>query len=294
MNIIQSFAEYETGSPYLKNIDSNTKYLMFYSFFLSYLTLKKYYGYVIMYCNDQAYNTFIKFIPYDKIIYKECKNNVKFWNKYKADIIGEQQDDFIHVDSDVFIFKDLFKPFIDSKKYDVIAQDIIPQDVNFAKHFVPDNKDWLKKNNVFDFNKYDGRCFSCGTIGLRQKYINNYVEKVEKIYNGFIAGKLISEDWIDSMITEELSMYLVALENNLKIHDILPYNEIIKINGNPRSLGVIYGYTHMWFSTKFVKTNVELIKNKIKKDFPTYYHIVEEYDKYISKFNIKYLNYREN
>ncbi len=295
MRIIQSYAQFNEGSPYIKNngLGEGVIYLNFYTFLLSHLTLKKYYGHVTMYCNESAYNTFIKFIPYDNIIIRNNDNDIEFWNKYKVDVIAQQNEDFIHVDSDVFIFDDVFRPFCDSTKYDIIVQDVLSPDLNFVKNFIHKNSLWLLNNGVFNSNIYDDRCFSCGTLGLRKEHIEKYVKMGNLIYDGFKNNQLYSDSWPKGMILEELVLYMASLENNLKHYDIIPYNEIMNVNNGVRSLGLKYKYTHMWFSSKFVKSNIDLIKNKIKAEFGGYYKIVEKYDEYISGFNVKYLEYKK-
>src|SRR5579859_4047302 len=112
MNIVQSFSLFESGNPYTKESDPKKKCLNFYTFLLSYLTLKKYYGQVTMYTNQAAYDLFMKYIPYDNVVMKENERSFSEWNYYKVDVIREQTNDFIHVDSDVFIFSNLLDPFI--------------------------------------------------------------------------------------------------------------------------------------------------------------------------------------
>jgi hypothetical protein len=289
MRVIQSHAQYVNGSPYVRNdsLNYNEKYLNFYTFLLSFLTLKKYYGSVAMYCNLEAYNTFIKYIPYDEIIFKEPTESFDSWNYYKVEVINDQKEKFVHVDSDVFIFDDLFKPFNDGN-YDGIVQDTITPKVNdyFSKHFVYENQSVLKKHGIFDISIYDGRCFSCGVIGMTMNVLEKYKNMTKKLMR--IKNQLIFRYVQPTAIIEELGFYLTALNNSYKMYEVLPYEEILKNNGDPRKVGDKYKYTHMWFDTKYVKRNVELIKGKILKDFPDQYGLVEQYDEYIKNFDIKY------
>jgi len=187
MKIIQSFAQFNEGSHYLKNrYDENYILLSFYSFLLSYLTLKKYYGSVTMYCNQKAYDNIIKYIPYNNIVIIENESSFEFWSYYKIQIMKQMSENFIHVDSDVFIFDDLFRPFINSSKNDVIIQNLIPEDRNYASHFVNDNKDFLNKNNILNYEKYNGRCFSCGVLGITKNIQKDYIEICEKLKKGML------------------------------------------------------------------------------------------------------------
>ena len=117
MKIIQTFSLYDEGSPYLDALDINKYkvYLNFYSFLLSCISIQKYYGTVIMFCNQKAYDGFIKYIPYGEIKIIENKNSFKFWNMNKFDAMATMDEKFIHTDSDVFIFKDCFSGFTDRK-----------------------------------------------------------------------------------------------------------------------------------------------------------------------------------
>jgi len=295
MKIIQSFAQFDDGCMYAGGrLNGSEVYLNFYTFFLSYLTLKKYYGAVTMFCNQKAYDTFIKYIPYDEIVIKENTHSQEFWSAYKIDVISEMTETFIHVDSDVFIFKDLFRPFIENPdKYDIIVQHTIPESKNFIRDFVDDNSKFINEINIIDSKKYDRRCFSCGTIGMNIKVKDQYIRDTKNLYNGIVSKKMIGNyDWIKGMILEELSLYLITLQHNFKWFDILPYDDILRLGDN--GAGYPNKYTHMWFDTKFVKRNVELIKSKTKKDFPLEYKVVENYDKIITKYDIKYLSHTHN
>lgn len=287
MKIIQSFAKLNVGNVYLDKLnkyDNDFKigsetYLLFYSFLLSYLTLKKYCGSVTMYCNRDAYESFIKYIPYDEIILKENKyDSLKFWSVYKIDVIEEQTEDFIHVDSDVFIFDDIFRPFINNSNYDLIVQNIFDIDII--------NKDkWMY--NICPIEKFDNKSFLCGVIGFnnithKDKYIENTIKVKKLIEDNLVVGNPV-------FTIEELTLYLTKINYDLTYYDILPYEDIKQ---SIHKSGEKNKYTHMWFSSKYTKENIELIKNKIKIDFPEYYQIVENYDNYISIFDIKYLSER--
>lgn len=292
MKIVQSYSQFNDGCRYAgSRLNGTEVYLNFYTFLLSYLTLKKYYGSVTMYCNKKAYDTFIKYIPYENVVIKENKYSQEYWSAYKLDVIEDMEETFIHVDSDVFIFDDLFKPFIENKNgFDIIVQHTNPPKLNGAKGFVKSNSIILNNCNVIKFGKYDDKCFSCGVLGMNVKTKNLYISDVKKIYD--LMQKKIFRTGYESyrcLILEELTFYLTAINNELKWHNILPYGDIVK-HGEYNS-GNISKYTHMWFDTKFVKRNIELILNKIKKDFEKDYYLVENYNKEISKINIKYLNH---
>lgn len=268
MKIIQSFAKLNVGNVYLDKLnkyDNDFKigsetYLLFYSFLLSYLTLKKYCGSVTMYCNRDAYESFIKYIPYDEIILKENKyDSLKFWSVYKIDVIEEQTEDFIHVDSDVFIFEDLFKPFINNSKIDMIVQQYV--DISDKKILYSDAN--LPKN-------YDFRSVGGGVVGLRKNLIPKFIQKTKKTINDIKENKLSGDNLELGIKIEELNLYLMALEENLKIYDVM-FNPNVK-------------YTHLVLETKFNSEYIKLIKKNIFNNFNEYYYLIDNYEKMLKKY----------
>ena len=278
MKIIQSHAQFKEGTPH--HGAEKKEFLNFYSFLLSYLTLKKYYGHVTMHCNRKAKESLIKYIPYDSVRIVENRNSPLFWSYYKVDVMSLMKEDFIHVDSDVFIFEDLFKKFTSSKKYDMIIQNQIPKRFNYVKNYVEDFRDFVIENNLVDPDKYDGRCLSCGTVGMRIQHLSGYINVCETIRKGFIEAKTIDKNFI-GMASEELALYLYSLNNDFKIHDILPYDDILE--HDERGAGDRNNYTHLYRGTKFETRYVKLVRNKILKDFPKYVTHIQRYEDEVMK-----------
>jgi hypothetical protein len=229
-----------------------------------------------MFCNQKGYDSFIKYIPYDDVKILENNNSFTFWSYYKIDAMRTMKEKFIHVDSDVFIFDDLYSPFINTRKYDVIVQDIIPERKNACANFVKDNKEFLTKNNIIDYDLYDGRCFSCGTLGITPKLISEYIRICDRLKEGYINNELIKVVPL-GMVLEELSLYLFTLNNGLKIYEVLPHDEVLK--HGVEKVGDLRKYSHMWFTNKFKPQIIKAIKLNIKKNFPQSYQIIEKYEK---------------
>jgi hypothetical protein len=275
MKIIQSFAQFNEGNPRLGYVDSDKNLLNFYSFLLSYLTINKYHGKVTMYCNQKARNNLVKYVPYDEVKIVENKNTTLFWSYYKIDIIKLMRTDFIHVDPDVFIFDKLFSPFIEDNSYDMIIQNQIPKDANYVHNYVDKFRNFIITNNIINPDDYDGRCLSCGVIGMRHKHKKEYVEICEKMKKGFIdAGT--TDVWFIGMASEELALYLYSLKNNFKIHDILPYEDVLKYGD--KDAGNYHNYTHMYMNSKFEPKYVRLVRHKILREFPDALKYVEKYE----------------
>ena len=264
MKIIQSFARYDEVTPYLKMRKGKKDYyyLNFYSMLLSYITLQQQYGSVTMFCNQEAYDSIIKYIPYDKVEIVENQNDFMMWSKYILDIMKLIGEDFIHVDQDVFIFDDFYRPFIEGK-CDVLVQDVISKGKNDTKQFVFENLDYLKDTKILT-KTYDGQGFSCGSVGLTKEVQEYYFAGVDVLYDGMKKFG-IEEIAQAAMILEETLLYLITYENDFSYHDIIPQKDVDK-------LGLLYagdkiGYAHLWAKNKFKKVHIQDVRNKLLNDF---------------------------
>jgi hypothetical protein len=280
MKIIQSYSQLNFDNPYVqKNLDERYIYLTFYSMLLSYLTVKQYYGPVTMYCNKSAYDSFLKYIPYENIVFMENKHDdINYWSVYKVDVINQMTEDFIHVDPDVMFFNDLMRPFIDGN-YDAIVQDLIPAHPSFVRGFIDANKDYFPTG-------YDGQCYSCGVIGMKKHVIPHYKKRNTDIYERMLKDDFNILDKIGAMragVIEELGFYLTCFENSFTAYEILPFEMIKKENYDPRNVGNMVGYTHVWGGSKFMKEFIDLIKNKIYKSHYNYFPLVEKYEEEVIK-----------
>ena len=85
-------------------------------------------------------------------------------------------------------------------------------------------------------------------------------------------------------IIEELLLYLVALENDYKIIDVLPYDLILK-HGFVNTANSV-NYCHVWQESKFKKEYIDEMRSKIQKDYFEYHHLVVEHDNRLKTLNI--------
>jgi hypothetical protein len=286
VKIIQSFAYYDEGNSYLvrNNIsnDINLTYKNYYTFLLSCLTIKKFAGPIIMFCNQEAYDLFIKYIPYDEIVIIKNNNNFKFWSLFKLDSMRLFNEDIIHVDPDVMIFNRLFDRFLFDNKIDVLVQHKHTPNMNFMLDFVKKNEQYLVENNILDNNKYDDCSHCTGVFGLRKKNRDVYFEATDIMKELFLSNKInVDCKYHEPIIVEELTSYLIANKYDLNVNEILPYDLIIK--DNECIVGDVVGYTHLWLGTRFRCEIIELVKNKIKKLFPNQYYYVEKFENDVLK-----------
>ena len=289
MRIIQSFAQFDEGSPYfISNENQDYVFLNFYSFLLSYLSINEQYGAISMFCNSKGYNSFINYIPYDDVTIKENDNPFLVWSKYKTDIMRIIEDDFIHIDSDVLLFNNLFDPFI-SNDYDIMIQDILPRKRNLIKKFGFENKEFLAETRILT-KPYDGCCMSCGAVGLKRNVQEYYFKGMDVLYEALLKHGLENVD-MPSMLLEEQLLYYIALENDFKYYEILPADLVDKygvVDGGDR-----IGYLHLWQKLKFKRDILDKIREKIYFDYSIHYETILRYERdVLSKFNwFKFFNF---
>lgn len=294
MQIIQSFAKYEKVSPYIQKGKKSKKdyyYLNFYNLLLSYIKLQEHYGSVTMYCNKGAYDSLIKYIPYDNVIKVENQNDFLMWSKYKLDIMKLVGEDFIHVDGDVFVFNDFYKPFIDGK-CDVLIQDVVSRKKNHTKTFIYDNLDYFKNTKILT-KPYDGQSFSCGSVGIRKNVQEYYFKGIDVLYEEMKKSG-IDKIPFAAMTIEETLLYLITVENDFKYDFILPQKDVDELGLMFAGDGI--GYVHVWAQNKFKKQYVQQIRRTLFEDHPQYldYVIRFEREKMMSKRIFRYIVLPDN
>lgn len=284
MKIIQSYSKFEEGSPYIIN-EQNKSILKFYSFLLSYITLKQHCGKVTMYCNNDAYESLIKYIPYDDVVIMENTNSFQYWNLYKLDVMRKIDGKFLHIDSDIFIFnEDFMNQF--KGKWDVVVQNISSSYLNPVEDFTINHRNYIQNKLKLNIIEGDNKSTCCGVFGYSDRFKEHYYRCVDTLYNDLINGN-ITNIISPNIVVEELMVYLVASALKYKIIEILPHDLIEKYGIN--EVGNIKKYTHLWLSSKYEKENVILIKNKIKGDYPQYYKYIDIYENTYGK-SLHFLN----
>lgn len=275
MRLIQSFAQFEEGSPYLQHKNkADYVYLSFYCFLLSHITIKKLYGEFTMICNSKAYNSMLQYIPYDVFRIMENDNHFKLWNAYKIDAMKTVGEDFIHIDPDVTMFEPLLDPFINGE-CDVLVQDIVPRKDNRLKTFIYDNLSFFSDTKILT-KPYDGCGMSLGTVGIN-KYVQEYYFKgVEVLYEGIIKCGVENIEYA-SLILEEQLLYLLCIENDFNVHTILPSDLVSKYG--LLDAGNWFGYLHIWRDYKYQRDMIDKIRKKIFFDYPDYYDYILKYER---------------
>lgn len=275
-NIIQSYTK-----------ANNSK--IFYVSLLSYITLKKYYGAVTMYCDDISNDVFIKYIPYDEVVYLDTDNITKyehsnpFWFYAKIMALKKNGIDSIHVDNDIIIFDNILDEYVFGD-YDLITQQYeygnlwIPYGIVFNDHVI------LKKMQQYAYN--DNFSVNCGFFGfknidIRDEYFDTIDEYI-KIFNDndWVNTNKYSQDLIKlyPLVIEQSNLYNHVKKNNLSTYTVL--NNTVDYYDNYKQAITSKKMTHLWSYYKYENNIIELIKRKIKKSHPEYYKYVICFEKY--------------
>jgi radical SAM protein with 4Fe4S-binding SPASM domain len=267
MKIVQSYIQ-----------SKNFKNKKFYTFLLNYLVLKKNYGYVVMYCNKIAYDSFIKYIPYDEIILLENKSSIL---SYKIQVIEDINEDFIYIDPEFILFDDSLIPYIKNLyNFDILVKHTNPKEHFGPHHFINNNKKLLNDINI-NTDLYDDKYFCTDIIGMNLKFKEKYISNVKKIEQ-VIKNNMINGNYKHyNIILDNLLIYLTYLNNNLKSYEFISPDDI--------ELGINYcadKYKFTIFETNnSITQNINLVKNKIHRDFPNNFINIDNYENNYKPYN---------
>jgi len=283
-----------------KNFDNkyDEKYLIknFYSYFLSALLIKKL-GYEIeLYCDKNAYDIY-SLIPYDKIHIIDFDDDgisSKFWIWGKIKTHALMTEPYVHIDGDVFLFRDIIGDNLINGKFSAVVQSVENEKTIgnlFFDLYVNCINPFKNFDHGIDWEKYGCYAYNCGVVGFNDmKLKNDYTNKVKEILfdisnsNEFQYNRRKYEGMF--LLAEQSLLYYVLKENNIEPFEIIPYSSIIE-HGFDRehwysTLPSKIGYSHLLGYSKYRSDIIEKIKFKIQKFFP-------EHSQIISAFENKYL-----
>ena len=216
----------------------------------------------------------LQYIPYDIFQFIENDNAFKMWSKYKIDVMRSIGEDFIHIDPDVSLFEPLIDPFVKGE-CDIIVQDVVSRTDNSIKKFVFDNLAFFADTKILT-KPFDGRAISCGTVGINKYAQEYYFAGIDVLYEAMLKCGLENIDY-PTLILEEQLLYLLAVENDFKIHEILPYSLIS--NEGFLNTGDKFGYLHLWRDLKYKRDIINMIRKKIFFDYPEYFDHILKYER---------------
>lgn len=281
------------SKPAMKNKTDNSYILKnFYIYLLSVLLIKKHGHKIELYCDKNTYEIF-SLIPYDNIHVIDFDSDgissvFWIWAKIKAQLLINEP--YVHIDGDVFLFRDIIGNKLESGEYSVVVQSTENDKTIgdwFNNVYVDTVNPYLKLSNKHDieWNKYNLFAYNCGVVGFSDMKLKNiYLNKVKELlvdisnddefkYDGNKYGGIF-------MITEQALLYYIINENNIKPLEILPLNKMIEYNYDwydrlPKEIG----YCHMLGISKYKENIKEKIRYKILKYFPQYANVVYTFEK---------------
>lgn len=283
MKIIQSFW---TKPTYHNSDDANARFnggwpnqkYAFYSFALSALTINRFYNKNELFTDNRGKELFndLLELPYSDIhtnLEKINHHHPKLWAFGKLVTCADQNEPFIHLDNDIFIWDKI--PF-DNDQYDIITQNVEANFPGYGKTFrymlsnfetIPDEliKTYYKNGKILAHN--------AGVIGGKNlEFFKELHEKAKVLiesnqhhFNNIDVG-------IFNTIFEQQLGHAIAEKNNLKVQylfeDVQPnFVEIIDFSTIP----LISKFIHcIGFAKKSVFA-CEQIEARLQYHFPAYY-----------------------
>lgn len=266
-----------------KNYSEEKKMKSFIHSLYSVILVKKL-GYKIhLYCDKEAYNLY-SLIPYDKIIIVDFSSddiNPFFWNWSKIKSQKLVNEPYVHIDNDVFLYKDVVGDSISSKKCSMIVQSVeneITMPDNFHRDYMGLNFNEVYGDFGVEWYKYNMWAYNCGVVGFSDVELKNkYLDLVYKLYLRASNENKIGEKYRSTLfVGEQMLLYYVARQNNAKVFEIIPYDKMIKyLDYGWIVVGNEIGYCHMWGQVKFNDVVVNKIVERIKKEHPEYNYVLK-------------------
>lgn len=267
----------------------------FYSYYLSFLLLKKHGYNVSIICNKAAYDLFLKYIPYDEVINTEPPkliNHYSFWVKLKINTLKLIKAPFTYVDGDLFLFNDLIKGINEGDDSFVTLTKEHYDDYYYDKYkkFKDLNPDFRHNINNYDMtesimkdeglklidSKYtlNTSVFHVNNESLKEEYIDLYHRISMEMLNSRYC--LILNHNYGRFLDKYLVTYLIR-KYNLKHRELVDEQKLFRIglDAECENLGVM----HMFRDNKFKKRNIDWIKAYIQDNLPDQYEVINEFEK---------------
>ncbi len=285
-------------SLWLRN--ENYQYLInnFHLYLLSALLIKKH-GYRIeLYCDKTTYN-FYKIIPYDKINiidYTEdgISDNFWVWSKIKPQLLINEP--YVHIDADVFLFKDIIGDKLLNGEFSAIVQSTENKKTigeGYNRCYIDAINPFKKydKYNI-DWEKYKMQSYNCGVIGFSDMEVKNeYCNLVKKLLYELSNDKTFKfNSYIHfgaHIMSEQTLLYYILNEKKIKTYQLIKHDDSKETDYIWKSeIPENIGYCHMWSNSKYQYGIKNKIINKIKNLFPESIHILNEFNNI--KNNLKF------
>jgi Txe/YoeB family toxin of Txe-Axe toxin-antitoxin module len=281
MKIIQSFWSCNKQNLITNNFGWYASEYHIMSWALSCLQLRKYYNEVVLYADTVSAKLLIDILqlPYTKI---ECKldslNNYhpQLWALPKLYAYSQQDEPFLHVDGDVFIWKPFNQQLLHS---DLIAQNMEAATSYYAamwqsfeavlKYYPPEIlEDRKQKNPILAYN---AGIMGGSDIDFFKTYTQKAFEFIDK--NSFCFDNvnvsnfnIFFEQYLFHCLVKQQSKTVgVLIEDIIGDNEYKGYGDFVEVPHNKQYLHLLGNYKRHPFVCK-------QMSEKLRNDYPEYYY----------------------
>lgn len=256
---------------------------------LSCLQLKQYYPEVVLYCDSVSAKTLIDSLqlPYSEVI---CNLDVlnsyhpQLWALPKIHTYSQQEKPFLHVDGDVFIWKEFENSLLKSdliaqnmeyatEYYETIMQSLESELTYFPKEII---KERQSKNPILAYN---AGIFGGTDIPFFKEYTAKAFEFVDKNISNLSKINVTNFN----IFFEQYLFYCMAKQQNKNVGGLIP--DVIKDNqymgfGDFTKVPYEKNFLHLLGTYKKSEFVSIQLANKLREDYPEhYYRIIELFKK---------------
>lgn len=225
---------------------------------------KKFFKNVILITDNWAWENLFKELnlPFTDVqmFSDEINIDTKLWSISKAYAIKTMKTPFLHIDSDVYIWKKLKKEFLNADLLVQSEENIKSRDQYLLYHstYWDYNNSFIKSNKYLDDfnpNERDIYAFNCGVIGGNNvKFLHDYADNMIEIFNIYNKRKEKIEK-LSVAFLEQTLLLMMAEKNNINV-------EFLIKDGIKQDY-----YTHLAGGTKRNKKIMEYLKIKYESTF---------------------------
>jgi len=283
LNVVQSFYLFPSESePIRQSLGFLSPEFHWMSWCLSCLQIVKLYHSVTLYTNELGKEVLIDQLklPYSNVVITENIYPAKLWAMNKIHTYSLQQEPFLHVDGDVFLWKELGQQI---QSAELIAQNVEVND-GFYRSILKEfqNHEIVLPEPIAEISNTNKVIRSCnaGFFGGSDlvffkdytKLATSFVELYQEKLNNVIHKDV-------NMVFEQLFFYYMAEERNKHIEYVLEdeisdmtYPGIVNFLDVPHKTKFI----HMLGSYKKSEEACKMLAKRLRTDYPDYYYNILE------------------
>ncbi|WP_348824245.1 DUF6734 family protein [Flavobacterium aestuarii] len=283
MKIIQSF--WTKPSTFISD-DQNARYnggwlqqkYAFYSYALSALTISKHYDNLELYTDDFGLELFknVLQLPYTKIhlnLNSLDNYNPKLWAIGKLVACSVQEEPFMHLDNDIFLWK---KINYNEEQYDLISQNLEVDYPNYSQAFnhILENFEWIPDELIETNQKHNKiLAYNAGVIGGRN--LNFFKDLKIKAFKFIDSNENCMENLdlgIFNTIFEQQLGYALAEKKKLDIQFL--FNNVSPNFEQVLDFFSVPAYSKYIHCVGYAKKSIfatEQVEARLAYHFPEYY-----------------------